>query len=162
MVSDNESRQSDSPPAASPDLPHVRPLERIPSHLSQTSTLVGSEPTDDRLDSQEPSTSDSRPARHGTHGELFVGGSRDRGVADVKRPGSAKEEKLNFGSTHRLAVDRVRELHVVCDPIVDLIDDMNDKMGAAERLSQAGEFEVARGLYLDVLRDIRRFKFGTS
>lgn len=162
MAFNNEFRHPRPALADSPDLPHVRPLERIPSDLSQTSTMVESEPTDDRLGSQEPLGSDARPAPPRSLWERYLEHSRNQSMADVNNPDSDKDDNMDYDTAFDKARDYVRELHIMCDPIVDLVNTVNERMGAAERLSQVGQFELARRLFLDVLRDVERFKFGTS
>lgn len=73
-----------------------------------------------------------------------------------------REEELDYESARSQAQDSVRELNVMCDTIIALVDDVNTKMGAAERLVVGEEYEMARRLFLNVLRDINRFKFGSS
>lgn len=162
MVSQNDPQLPDRPNPEAQDLPHIRPLPRIPSDLSQTSTLVGSEPSDGRFDEREPPTSVPPPARHGNGGQIHSGGTSDGGAPDMENRSDVREEELDYESARSQAQDSVRELNVMCDTIIALVDDVNTKMGAAERLVVGEEYEMARRLFLNVLRDINRFKFGSS
>jgi hypothetical protein len=43
---------------------------------------------------------------------------------------------------------------MLCDPFMDLVNDVNAKMGMAERLAESGERLSAYRMYQEILRDI--------
>lgn len=79
----------------------------------------------------------------------------------MKGPNNTEEAITDCKSARSQARDCVRALRVMCDPVLGLVDTVNTKMSAAERLMDGGELEFAQRLFVDVLRDIDRFKLGT-
>lgn len=165
MTSHNELQSSDRPTSEAQDLPRLGRLPRIPSNLSQASTLVGSESPDSRFDGPEPTTSSPDSASHNTSGENHSGGAGDGRAPDLETHDKMRKEELDCKAARNKALDEVRALHVLCDPVVELVESVNWKMGAAERLLEREEgedYDTARKLFIKVLREIERFNSGSS
>jgi hypothetical protein len=147
------SASNHSASAGTSSLVDTRSLQRSLSNSSQASTLVGSE--SDHNDFAEPQLSPTTqpPARRNVIGELYA-----------HTPCVTRQDETTAASAHPALPDyeymrtspqsRVRSLHMLCDPFMDLVNDVNAKMGMAERLAESGERLSAYRMYQEILRDI--------
>jgi hypothetical protein len=148
------SHSTNSPLSETGSLPHVRALKRSPSNLSQVSTLVGTESDDD--DSAGPRL--SAASQHTAHHDVTrTNGAQQPAAshrANLDARGSAPERTSCNAPIRQLAQERMRALHALCDPVIDKVNDVNIKLGEAERVWKGGDHLTAHQLYEEVLRDI--------
>jgi hypothetical protein len=72
-----------------------------------------------------------------------------------ERPAANTNQALpDFECIRKSAQSRMRSLHMLCDPYTDLVNDVNEKIGVAERLAERGECSSAYRMYQEIVRDI--------
>jgi hypothetical protein len=141
-------------------LSHVRSLERSYSNISQASTLVGSE-SDGNDDAQSPSATRAPLAvQHGaitglhSH-EPCAPHQANIDIVVAHQNVADRPTQMECERTRQSAAVRLRWLHRICDPFMDMVQELNETMGQAERLYDAGDRRRSYALYEEIIQDPR-------
>jgi hypothetical protein len=72
---------------------------------------------------------------------------------DETTASGAHQTLPDYENIRKSAQSRVRSLHMSFGPFMDLVNDVNAKMGIAERLEESGERLPAYRMYQEILQD---------